>query len=294
MTLPADSKDSTHSLEFVLDVPRLLADIRRDLEIQLNAILNDFESAPSRAGLFEVGVIAEVVTLARDLPSARVFVKLLGAASTRWAQSGLLEDLCFCESKLIYFSALLLSLTEQAPLEVFSVLSRHGLIGRSEYGGLTQLFISAMLSCRDENPILPQLELASLTINIDKRCLQSRTNELDLSSLMIAAQLIQLRKGRLRPLLGLSTPGIFPNVLLVQAIRNKNWNSVSLLSFLCRYIFSMPDYLNQTSRAACITLIQHPESFLPSMNVIHDEITLHERTARSLKLRSAIALLLYI
>ena len=264
------------------------------IERELSILLEDFNSAPSRAGMFEVGTVAEVVILGRDLPSGQRLARLIGKAGRRWMDRGLFEDVCFSEAQLMYHTMLLFQLTGQVPCDILQALSDKGMIGRSEWPVLTQLCIATMLNQSGVQLPLPETETADLTACIDKRCLRAQSGEYDLALLLTTAQLLQDRQiARLRPSLLTGVPRILPRVLLVQALRAGNWNWVSVLSFLCRRSFGLPDYLDQALRCALSEIPATSENFdLPKD--ICEQSEHFSRSVRALRLRGTAALAMYM
>ena len=265
------------------------------LEEQLSTVLGDFEAAPSRAGLLELGTIAEVLVLGRDLPTGRRLASSVGAAAARWSQSGILESLCFTEAQLTYHIALLLLFAGGQPRDVLQALCDRGLIGRSEWPLLTQLSVSAMFFQCGLETILPKAEHADLTVRLDKRCLRAKSNEYDLSLLLTVAQLIDLRRiEQLRTLVPPGTPGMLPRLLLTQALRAGNWNWVAVLAFLCHRFFGLPEHLEHATRLALSRVDASPESLgLPPDDISRDT-DYFERPVRGLRIRSGVGLALFI
>lgn len=264
------------------------------IEYTLGALVDDFVSAPSRAGLFEVGAVAEVVMLGRDLPSGRRFAQLLGKAARRWSEDGLFEDVCFSEAHLTHHAMLLLQFAGPVRSDVLKALSSHALIGRSEWPTLTQLCINTLLAQYDIDLPFPETEIADLTAGIDKRCLRAESTEYDLALLLTTAQLLhdrQIAPSGLQLMAGV--PRILPRVLLVQALRAGNWNWASVLAFLCHRVFGLPSYLDQALRGALDELPTTLEYFdLPKG--IRDQSEYFSRSVRALRLRSAAALAMYL
>lgn len=264
------------------------------IEREMSLLLEDFISAPSRAGLFEVGTLAEVVILGRDLPSGRRFATLIGNAGLRWIESGLFEDVCFAEAQLMHHTMLLLHLAGTVPPEVLQALSNQGMIARSEWPVLTQLCSATLLNQLGVHVPLPETETADFTAWIDKRCLRAQSSEYDLALLLTAAQLLQDEAvARSRPTLTTHAPRILPRVLLVQSLRAGNWNWASVLLFLCRRSFGLPVYLDEASREALREVPATLNHFdLPKD--IHKQSDHFSRSVRALRLRSAAALAMYM
>lgn len=268
----------------------LLEQIERELEV----ILDDFDSAPSRTSLFEVGTVAEVVILGRDLPTGQRLARVIGQAGRRWIERGLFEDVCFSEAQLTHHTMLLLVLSAPVPSEVLQALSDQRMIGRSEWPVLTQLCIGTMLNQAGINLALPEADIEDLTACIDKRCLRAQSGEYDLALLLTAAQLLQDDSlARLRPSLRAAAPHVLPRVLAVQALRAGNWNWLAVLAFLCRRSFGLPDYLDQALQHALSDVPTSWDQFdLPKD--IREQSEHFSRSVRALRLRSAAALALYL
>lgn len=268
----------------------LIAQIERGL----SCLVDDFVSAPSRAGLFEIGTVAEVVVLGRDQPSGQRFARLIGKAGRSWSEHGMFEDVCFSEVHLMHHTLLLLQFTEDVRAEVLQALSSQAMIGRSEWPTLTQLCINTLLHQYKIELPFPETEIADLAAGIDKRCLRAQSGEYDLALLLTMAHLLQDRQiTRLRPLLLAGMPRILPRVLLVQALRAGNWNWAPVLAFLCRKAFGLPGYLDQTLRRSFRDVPIALDHFdLPK--AIREQSEYFSRSVRALRLRSAAALAMYL
>ncbi|MBO0724797.1 MAG: hypothetical protein J2P52_04275 [Blastocatellia bacterium] len=266
-----------------------------DIERQLQNVLDDFNAAPSRDYLFEAGAIAEIAILGRDLPSGRRLAAPIGKAAADWARRGLLEEVCFSETLMTYHASILLLLAGEVDWSVLQRLSDAGMIGRSEWPVLTQLYISATFRKCGIVSAIPGSELADFTARIDKRCLRASSTEYDLALLLMVAQLAQLGEtDGMSSAVPYGKPRLMPQLLLTQALRWRNLNWLPVLVFLCRRFFSLSPAIEEAARRTLGEVAATPGSFDTHPDDLRRETEYFSRTARSLRIRSATAFAFYL
>jgi hypothetical protein len=272
-------------------------------EAELDRLLADFHSSPSRTGLSDIGAAAEVLVLGRDFPAAGALTAALADAASCWLRSGLLEDLFFFgDSGLAYHVALLSYLGQQRCEQLAAGLRDQNketrliermfddrLIGQSEMPVLMQQVISTYLTFCGIQADLQEPREWDLATSIDKRVLRARSDEYDLLVLIMAAQLLQLNHGCRQ-----QKHKLFPQVLLVQAMRSCHLNWIPILALLCAVVFDQPPLRLEVSAVECLLVSLPSSELLPPPKGIGCDSAHIKRASRGLRLRSTIALALLI
>lgn len=265
-------------------------------QTELDRLLADFQSTPSCAGLFDIGGTAEILVLAQGLSTARILTSALANAASGWLRSGLLEDIFFARSGLGYHTALLCYVAWQGcgqqdrELRVVERMFNARLIGRNESAILTQQVIGTYLSLCGIDVDLNKLGKRDLVTMIDKRVLRTRSDEYDLLVLIMGAQLLRLKSSFCLQ----RKPKLFPHVLLAQAIRSCNLNWIPVLAFLCAIVYGLPTYLEVSATECLSTAVPLTAELLPPPKDIGYDSEYIQRATRGLRLRSTIALALYV
>jgi hypothetical protein len=270
-----------------------LGPMLRFCQTEVQRLIQELESAPSRTAFFDVGAVAEVLVLTTGMPEAEAMTGVLGDAAAKWLKSGLLEDLLMARVEFAYHIALLSYLAQGAEswnpsdIEVIRSLSNGRLIARNEVPALRQHLITAYFSRCGIHTDLGRIGRRSLAQIIDRRVLRARSDEFDLLGLLMCAQLLQLECNA-----GYKGPRTYPQVQLVQALRAGNRNWLPVLTFLSWRFFACPEELCRAAFKSMQEFIPAEGQLLPSppANQIDSEYV--ERTDRGLRLRSTIALAL--
>jgi hypothetical protein len=261
-------------------------------ERELEELLREFDVAPGRIVFSDLGAAAEMLILADGIDAAKPMLRRLGMACASWLQSGLFEDLLMGRAELAYHVALMTCLARTSDISTADVegvcrLIEGRLVARNEMPMLRQQLIKAYFSaCRIEADYGPsaQRDLARI---MDRRVLRPRSDEQDLLSLIMCAQLLQVNQREYT-----AAPRTFPLVMLVQAIRAGNANWIPPLALLCKRFFGIPRELAGAADRTMHTLAAECRGLLPcpSADVLDSDYV--QRNERGLRLRSTIALAL--
>lgn len=255
-------------------------------------LLAEFEEAPSRSGLFDVGAVAEVVVLGNDIPQVAEVRQAVCDGAARWLRSGLLEDLCVSRVELMCHGALLCYLAQQSesfrPCEmtIMKRLCEGRIIGRSEMPVLTQQLVAAYLTNCGISADFGDLGHRDFSRMIDKRALRARSDEYDLIVLLMCAQLLHL--GACPKDAG---PTLYPRLLLTQAIRSQNANWLPVLTLLCDRFFQLDGGLREAALAAMLQNLPADGELLPAPQGVGVDNEFIGRAGRGLRIRSTVALL---
>ena len=269
----------------------LVTELFATCEAETERLLASFEAAPSCSGLFDVGAVAEILALGDVVPGAERICKPVCDAAARWLNRGILEDLCFWRVELSYYAALLACLAQGGEsyspddMTVMKRLSEGRLIGRSEMPVLTQRLTAAYLSRCGSNADFGDLGQRDLARMIDKRVLRGRSDEYDLLVVIMCAQLLHLEPHSFH-----TRPSLYPQTMLMQAIRSVNVNWLPVLAFVCDHWFSLENGLRDAAAECILQNLPAAGELLPAPQgaVIDSEYI--GRAARGLRIRSTIAL----
>jgi hypothetical protein len=268
--------------------PKLLAASQAELE----KLLDEFERSPSRATFFDIGATAEILSLDRRPEGPTPLVAMLSNAAARWLWSGILEEVAFAYAGCVYHTALLCYFAQYSdkyhPSDIKTIkrLSEGRLLGRSDLPLLSREVTAAYLSRCQVSATFGVSGKRDLATFIDKRVLRACSDEYDIMTLIMCAQLLQLGCASYE-----SRVRLFPRTLLIESVRSDNINWLSVLTFLCVRMFGLPPWLRSAVIERAIThlpegvgLLQWPQS--------DKESDIFQRTAHGLRLRSTIALML--
>ena len=272
-----------------------LTEYRSDLVVtcqaELGRLLSGFEAAPSSSGLFDIGAVAEIAVLGDGVPEIEPIRQILCDSAARWLRSGVLEDLCFPRVELTYTAALLAYLAQRSrgfspgDMAVMKRLCEGGLIGRSEVPVLTQRLIAAYLTRCGIETDFGDLGRRDLMKMIDKRVLRVRSDEYDLLVVLMCAQLLRMEEQVQRP-------AIYPQVLLVQAIRSGNANWLPVLAFVCAQSFSLDEDIRKAALESILERMPARGELLPAPRGVGIDSEYIGRAERGLRIRSTAALIL--
>jgi hypothetical protein len=262
---------------------------------ELERLIREFDSNPSRSAFYDIGAVAEVLVLSVEIPAAESLLQLVRDASARWLKSGLFEDLLIARAEFAYHIALLCYLAQDArswnpvDMEVIRDLYNGRMIARSEMPLLRQRLITAYLAQCGLRTCSGQTDTRDLARSIERRVLRARCDEFDLQVLLMCAQLHQLKSNDVGEL-----PRTYPQVLLVQAMRSENRNWAPVLTLLCSRFFDAPQALLHTALQFMQDFLPSPGQLLPPPPIGHLDSEYISRTERGLRLRSTIALALTV
>jgi hypothetical protein len=269
-------------------VPKLLAASQEELE----KLLDEFEGSLSLGAFFDIGATAEILSLDRRSEETMPLVAMLSNAAARWLWSGILEDVAFASAKCVYHTALLCYFAQYSdkyhPSDIKTIkrLSEGRLLGRSDLPLLTQEVTAAYLSRCQVSATFDVSGKRDLAAFIDKRALRARSDEHDIMAIIMCAQLVQLGCASYE-----SRVRLFPRTLLIESVRSDNINRLSALTFLCVRMFGLPPWLRSAVIERAITHLPEGVGLLPWPQS-DKESELIQRTARGLRLRSTVALML--
>jgi hypothetical protein len=268
----------------------LLPDLTSTCHSEIDRLLIDLEAMPSRAGFLDAGALAEVLILCDDIPEMKPLIQPVCDAAARWLRSGLVEDIWFSKVEFAYHAALFACLAlrgrgfSRCDMAVLKGLCEGGLLGRNEMPVLTQKLIAACLRRCGIRVDLGSLGERNLAKMIDKRVLRPRSDEYDLLVFIMCAQLLHLE-----PEAAHQRPSLYPQVLLVEAVRSGDMNWLPVLAFLCARWFGLPEYLRCAVRSTILNHLPGRE-LLPAPQSASAECQHIERAGRGLRIRSTVAL----
>jgi len=255
---------------------------------EVATLLHTFEERPTAGGLMDLTAIVELI---QTLPELRCFAnirKMLAASALRWTRSGRLAGILISRADYGYAVAMLLALASEAdgflPADIVPLRDLYNgkVIGFSELPILTLRSIAQQLATakiatasKDTSP----LNIRSL---IDKRVLRTRTDEYDVITLMMASQLLPARSEH-----EMLWPRVFPNVMLVKALRAQDLNWTAILSLLAKYRFGAPEALLRAARK--LLAARSGSELLPAPHgtLLYSEF--FERSDIGLRLRGTLA-----
>ncbi len=276
-----------------MQLTELVPDLLSTCHAETAALADDFQVVPTSSGLFDVGAVAELVVLGDVAPEAQPLCQLLGEAAATWLRSGVLEDLCFSRVEFTYYVALLAYLAQRShahsipDMTVMKRLCQARLIGRSEMPVMTQQLTAAYLTRCGVETDFGDLGRRDLIRMIDKRVLRLRADEYDVLALLMFAQLLRLDPGSVG-----RRPVLYPQVLLVQAIRSRNANWLPVLAFLCAHFLQLEHGLRDVALQSLLEYLPARGELLPAPKASGREEEYVGTAGRGLRIRSTIALLL--
>src|SRR5690242_13657493 len=160
----------------------IVSELLATCQMEFAKLLDAFESAPTRSGLFDIGAVAEVAVLGDGIPEAQGLRRMIADGAARCLRSGLLEELCFARVELTYHAALLAYLARTSAsftptdLATMKRLCEGRLIGRSEMPVLSQHLVAAYLTRCGVEADFGDLGDRDLATMIDKRVLRGRSD----------------------------------------------------------------------------------------------------------------------
>jgi hypothetical protein len=263
---------------------------------ELQRIIKEMESAPSRTAFFDVGAVGEILVLASNIPEGEILRHLLADAASRWLKTGFLEDLLIARVEFTYHIALLCYLAEtstswsQSDFEIIASLTDGRLVGRNEMPVVRQLLTDCYFSHGRVQASYGYLGGRSLAQFIDTRGVRARlSDEFDLLELIMCAQLMQIDR-----IFAQQMPRSYPQAQLVQAIRDRNENWLPVLTFLCWRYFGLPRQLLAAVFSSLREFVPSEGQLLPPPLAGQTDTERIERSERGLRLRSTIALTLLL
>lgn len=277
-----------------MNASRFSAEILSTAQCEFERLLADFDANPSRDAFWDIGAALEILALARDVPASRTMVRALTDAGRQWLRSGLLEDIFFSNSDVLYHGALLLYLLRQednTPSTEMSIIERMlagRVIGQNEFPVLVQETIGTLLAECGFSVDPHNLGSRDTALLLDKRILRTRSDESDVVALIICGQLLQLSRS-FQP----TKPRFFPAVLAIQAMRSGDLNWIAVLAFLCVVVFQSQKFDMDTHIAMCMPEHVQLCDLVPPPKWADCKGMFIQRTARGFRLRSTIALALY-
>jgi hypothetical protein len=269
----------------------LVPDLLWTCRAETAGLVADFEAAPTCSGLFDIGAVAELLVLGDSIPEAEPLRQLVCGGASRWLRTDILEDLCFSRTELTYYVALLAYMAQRsnvnfaADMTMMRRLCEARLIGRSEMPVMTQHLTAAYLARCGVETDFGDLGRRDLVRMIDKRVLRLRSDEYDVLAVLMLAQLLRLDPG----LVG-RRPTLYPQVLLVQAIRSGNANWLPVLAFVCTRWFSLDHRLRNTALRALLENLPAQGELLPAPKASGIECEYIGKARHGLRIRSTIAL----
>jgi hypothetical protein len=254
--------------------------------------LYDRTSLHSSEALLDVGAVAELVLAAPDVQALSGVRVSLARAALGWLKTGLLQEIIITKMEFCYIVALLVQLARIAPefkssdISQFAALVASGMIGRTEMPTLTMRVMASAFG-------QPTLQVTQgvgqrpdfLTI-VDKRVLRRRTDEYDIATMLMVAQVIPVED---------SGPRIFPQVLLIDALRQQHENYVAVLAFINRFAFEgAPPAVMEAARIFLLSAIKGADGLLstPDESYLYSEFL--ERSDLGLRLRSTLACIAFL
>jgi len=268
-----------------------LARLDETVGAELDSALHRFSVDRTINSILDVGAVVEVLQSAPQLPSFARARAQVAAAAQQWLKSGLLPELMVMKGALSHPITLLVEIATEAPayrsgdLDPLAAMVEGGLVGRGELPTLTLQLVSAAFSRLGITIPAVAGRAEDLRRIVDKRVLRSRSDEYDLATLMMAAQLFRA-KSTPRD----SMPKVFPRIMLVEALRCGHLNWIALLALLNGHVFPQaPRAMMLGARAQLEKAVKGGTDLLPMPNpdVLYSEFL--ERSDLGLRLRSTLA-----
>ncbi|MFV2072660.1 MAG: hypothetical protein ACC742_08410 [Thermoanaerobaculales bacterium] len=257
---------------------------------ETDRLIAAFECSPGQNGFFNLGAIAEVLALSVRMDATRALRDRVSLAALGWLRGGLLDDALFARVEFLYHVTLFCFLASKAgdfrPTDAAHTgrLLAGGMAGRSELPVLTmQVVATLMMACGIELDA-EAFGRRDLRKVIDKRVLRARSDEFDILTLTMVGQLCSAAEQNRDRL-----PRLFPQALLVQAIRLGHVNWIAILALLCGTVFGMPGWLRYGAIGALGSHLEEANGLLPPPKqgfVENDHI---KRVENGLRIRSSIA-----
>ncbi|QAY78395.1 hypothetical protein [Sphingosinicella sp. BN140058] len=240
--------------------------------------------------------VTAVVELVQTLPrhaGLRAIRASIARSALDWTRSGLLANILVSRTDYSYAIAMLLALASEAddfvPADVDELANLYAgrVIGFSELPILTLRAIALHLGtagvATHDADTLP-VEIRKL---IDKRALRTRTDEYDVITLMMAAQILSAQASETS-----AWPSIFPRLMLTKAIRDGDLNWIAVLALLAQQLYGAPEPLLGAARSLLVGIAADDLLPMPARNVLYSEF--FERSDVGLRLRSTIACLIFL
>jgi hypothetical protein len=257
---------------------------------ELDSTLDRFTGDPTSNAVLDIGAVVEVLQAAPELASFARARSLIAVAAHRWLMSGLLAEMLVMKVALSYPVALLIELATAAPahrpadLVPLATMVEGGLVGRGELPTLTLQLLSATFSRMGMSAPIVSGRAEDLRRIVDKRVLRTRTDEYDIATLMMAAQLLRARSSPAALL-----PEVFPRIMLTEALRRGHLNWIAILALLNGHVFPRaPGAMMLGARAQLQAAAGRAEMLpMPNRDVLYSEFL--ERSDLGLRLRSTLA-----
>lgn len=253
----------------------------------LDEIISEMDDISTEA-LLDISAVAELVKSAPESVVLAASRARLRVAALRWLKAGVLAEIVFTKPEFTHSIALLVSLAREAPGfaagadESIIRLISTGMIGRSELPTLS-LEVAAM--CYGQGSSSFQKSGRTLSKLIDKRILRRRTDEYDIATLIMVGHLVSAD-----PSLCGSSAQTFPQVLLLDALRQGHHNYVAVLAFLNRFVFvGTPPALLQCAREFLSAFRDSGGGLIPPPQEQYLYSEFLERSPLGLQLRSTLA-----
>jgi hypothetical protein len=263
----------------------------RDLcTAQVEALVGEMERQPDQAAFSDLAAAAEVLALCEPWESARSLRARVAGVALGWLRGGLLDDAAFARLEFLYHASLFCYFASLAPgfrrsdAAHTGELVARGLTSRSELPVITsQLVASYLAACGIERGA-DVLGPRDLRLVVDKRVLRARSDDFDILTLTMAAQLCRVAARHRERM-----PRLFPRTLLVQSVREGHVNWIAILTLLCASVFGMPPWLSEGATAALSTHLAEAGGLLPPPEATFADNDYVQRAERGLRIRSSIA-----
>ncbi|MFP2905399.1 hypothetical protein ACLESD_10145 [Pyxidicoccus sp. 3LFB2] len=257
---------------------------------EIEQLLSDFEKQHDRNTFFDLGAAAEVLTLCGGIESTKSLRERLSAAALGWLRSGLLDDAMFANAENLYHTSLFCYFASQAPAfhrddaAYTERLLAGGLAGRNELPVISLQLIATCLSTIGIGLGTQNMVTRDLRTVLDRRVLRARSDEYDILTLTMVAQIFKLGGHGAEQL-----PRLFPRTVLVQAIRMNHLNWVAVLTLLCTAVYGMPEWLREGATELLASHLEQARGLLPPPEGRFAENEHVQRAERGLRVRSSIA-----
>lgn len=257
---------------------------------EVERLITEFDRSPRPKEFYDLGAIAEVLALCASLASAQPLRARVSVAALAWLRAGLFEDALFAKVEHLYHTTLLCYLASGVPAYRTAdaahagQLLTSGLVGRSELPVLTMQIVATYVGACGIDFDLDALGSRDLRLVVDKRVLRARSDEYDILTLMMVAQLASLSDR-----FSHSLPQIFPQALLVQAIRSGHLNWIPILTLLCTTVYGIPPWLRRGATDAMRRSLEQATELLPAPEPGSWENDYVTRAEHGLRVRSSIA-----
>ena len=267
-------------------------DLKLTVLSELRCLLDEFSELPSSNSLLGISLITELVLAVPKQDFLSEVRRTIGQDALAWLRSGLLVEALFARNEHAYPISMLIALAAGAEdfraddVEQLCNLRSARAIAMSELPYLTMDAIATHLGTAGIPKSTLELPHEQLRNLIDKRTLRSRSDEYDISALMMSAHIIRAHDLPLA-----LRPQVFPAVLLVRALRSKDINWIAVLALLCRDTYPLaPALVRRACAILGCTVVHAPAPALlppPDPSVLYSEFL--ERPDVGLRLRASIA-----